>query len=169
MVGVYTQKQWCAAVLLAAFWGWAMFGLFDPIGYMMSDRFVQGMNRLLLLTIVGLPIAIVVSFLAVGPALRKMMRKPVGFRTAATWGAGISAALAGLSIVWGRLRGWRMSIDDTRYAQTGGGDFIRSIDGILTPYGWQVLAQNTVAFIAWCTIGALLIRLAIGPGHADKP
>lgn len=167
MVGVYTRKQWTAAILLAAFWGWALFGLFDPINYMLTDRFEQGMNRLFLFAVVGLPIAFIVSYLVVGTALLKLMERPIGLARAAIWGASVSAGIACLSIALGRFRGWLMSMDDTRFAQIGGGEYIRSIDGILTPYGWQVLAQNTLSFIAWCTLGAVLIRLVIGPGRVE--
>ncbi|MEL7014396.1 MAG: hypothetical protein AAFO72_14110, partial [Pseudomonadota bacterium] len=157
------------AILLAAFWGWAFIGVFDAVGYLMNGRVEQGLGRLLLFAVVGLPIAFVVSVVFVGPTLRKMMQQPIGFARAAIWGAGVSAGIAVFSIVLGRFNGLLMSLDDSRSAQIGGGNYIRSIDGILTPYGWQVVGQNSLGFIAWCTLGAMLIRLAVGPGRVDAP
>ncbi|MEM9909457.1 MAG: hypothetical protein AAF922_01620 [Pseudomonadota bacterium] len=169
MVGVYSLRQWLAAVVLAGLWGWASIGLIAPIGYMLTDRLEQGLRTLMLSALVGLPIAFFVSLLTVGPALRKMMERPIGFLRAAIWGAVTSAAIATLSIIWGRYKGWWISlVDDIRFRPRGGGDNIRSIDGTLTPYGWQVLAQDTLFFIAWCVIGAMFIRLVIGPGRAKK-
>lgn len=166
MLGAYSRGMWWAAIVLSAFWGWSFIGLFDAIHYVMNDRIEQGLNRLALFALVGLPIACVVSFVIVGPALRRLMQRPIGYLKAALWGAGLSAGIAFVNVVLGRMNGLMIWLDDSRFSQIGGGDYIRSIDGILTPYGWQFLAFNNITFIAWCTLGALFIRLTVGPGRA---
>lgn len=66
----------------------------------------------------------------------------------------------------GRFLGWMESIDDAGGSQIGGGDFVRSVDGILTPYGWLIVAQNTAIFIAIGASIGLIVRAAVGPGIA---
>ncbi|MGJ8609620.1 MAG: hypothetical protein ACSHWY_00905 [Octadecabacter sp.] len=95
------------------------------------------------------------------------MNRPISWARAALWGATISAIIALVSIAIGRYRGWRQSQDDTFHSQMGGGDFIRSVDGILTAYGWQQLAQNSAMFIGLGVAIALVLRALIGPGRGE--
>lgn len=56
-------------------------------------------------------------------------------------------------------------MDPNSYSQVGGGEFTRSIDGILTPYGWLLLGQSVAIFIAGGVAIALFLRAVIGPGR----
>jgi hypothetical protein len=72
--------------------------------------------------------------------------------------------IAAISIAIGRYQGWRQSQNPNFNSQIGGGDFVRSVDGILTPYGWWSLAQNTVIFVFAGVVIALVVRAVIGAG-----
>lgn len=164
-VGVYTRRQRIWAVLMTGLWGWAVVALPAPLVHMVGGRAAQGINLLFLFAVFGLPVALVVSGIFVAPILKVMMRRRVSYCRAMLWGGGTAAVLAALSIVVGRFRGWKQSQDPTFYSQIGGGDYIRSIDGILTPYGWWVTVQNSAFFVLACIFGAVVIRLIIGPGR----
>lgn len=117
--------------------------------------------------IVGIPLSFLIAWLVVAPFVRIMMQKNVSYFRAAYWGAGIGSGLVAASIAIGRFRGWRQSLDDSFYSRIGGGDGVSSIDGILTPYGWWVLAQRSAIFIVACVLVALLVRWVIGAGRSS--
>ncbi|MCT4557875.1 MAG: hypothetical protein N4A61_07425 [Pelagimonas sp.] len=118
--------------------------------------------------ILGLPIAYGCCWLIGRPILGILLRSPVSWSKAAGWGGAIAGIIAATSIAVGRYRGWRQWQDQTYHSQVGGGDYIRSIDGILTPYGWMVLGQNTLMFIALGMGVALIVRWRIGPGQSES-
>lgn len=117
---------------------------------------------------VGLPIAFAACWLFGAPILRRVMRRPVTWRGGAGWGAVNSGAMAAVAVAFGRLRGWLQSRNPTSWSQIGGGEFVQSIDGVLTPYGWQVLARDTGLFILLGVAIALILRALIGPGQAAQ-
>ncbi|RBW59124.1 hypothetical protein DS906_09515 [Ruegeria sp. A3M17] len=134
----------------------------------MEDGIDASLRSLFMLfALFGLPLAFVIAWVFVAPTLRVMMRRQTSYTRAIRWGAAIALSFVVLSIAVGRFRGWRQSLDPTFHSQIGGGDYVRSVDGILTPYGWQVLAQNSALFILMCILVALVIRFIIGPGNAD--
>lgn len=150
----YTRKQWKRAVNLSAVLGWLVIAV--PIS--------AGTSNAGLLQFVGLPIAFLASWLVSAPILKRLMRKNVSWFQAVLWGGAITFLIALTSIAIGRFRGWMQSVDSSSFSQIGGGDKIREIDGILTSYGWLILAQNTAMFVAAGMVIALVVRLAIGPG-----
>ena len=153
------------AVNLAALWGWSVIALPDPVVHMLTGRATQGVNQVLLFALIGLPIAFLVAWIAVAPLLRTAMQKSMSVVRAAVWGGIISAIIVLASIVIGRLHGFLQSMNDRFDSQLGGGDYIREVDGILTAYGWWVVAQSSLMFILACVAGAVFIRLLIGPGQ----
>lgn len=61
------------------------------------------------------------------------------------------------------------SVSQPKFSLAGrGANSIRSIDGILTPYGWAVLFQTTAFFIVGGVVISLILRAYIGPGLAAK-
>ena len=89
------------------------------------------------------------------------MRKRVSAMKAATTGGIIALSIAFLSIVIGRINGWRQSLDP-QSSFVRGGEHILEVDGILTGYGWLMLAQTTAVFVALGAIVALFVWFAIG-------
>jgi hypothetical protein len=113
----------------------------------------------------GLPIAFAASWLIGAPVLRRVMRRTVTYPRAALFGGVIAAVMALASIAIGRYMGWRQSADDMSWSQIGGGDFIREVDGILTPYGWWIVGQNSLILIVLGAGIGVVIRAWIGPGR----
>lgn len=113
----------------------------------------------------GLPIAFAACWLIAKPILKRVMRHPITWFGALKWGAIISITIALVGIAIGRLNGYLDSLNPNFTYQLGGGKFIREVDGILTPYGWWLLGQNTVIFILAGTTIALIVRFIIGPGR----
>ena len=126
-------------------------------------------NQLLLFlpfaAIIGLPIAFFTVWVLGGRIIRWTMRQPVSWLRAATAGASVAAVAALLSIVIDRVNGYQISKDPHRYHQIGGGEYARSIDGVLTPYGWFLVAQDAVIFILLGALIGLFVRYVIGPGQ----
>lgn len=114
----------------------------------------------------GLPIAFAACWLIGAPILKRVMRRPVTWLGAAIWGGTIAMIIAVVSIAIGRHQGWRQSQNPNFNSQIGGGDFVSSVDGILTPYGWWVLAQSTTVFVLAGVAIALIVRGVIGAGRA---
>ena len=158
----YTKRDWRQAVNASAFFGWLL----------ISAPFVfqVGIGLIPWVAAIGLPIAFISCWVIAAPMLWYAMRKPISWLLAVAWGATISATMAVVYIVASRLNGLRISQDPTYDFQLGGGKFIREIDGILTPYGWWVLLQNTALFIIFGVLVGLLIRAIIGSGqkHSGK-
>lgn len=160
----YSRKQWARAVNLSAFLGWLMVAV--PICAGTSNAVVANFIGLMIwAAALGLPIAFLASWLIVAPLLKRLMRKNFTWIRTVYCGCGIAFLVALTGITIERFRGWMRSIDPTTYSQLGGGDKTREIDGILTSYGWLVLAQNTVIFVAGGIAISLVVRLAIGPGR----
>ncbi len=153
----YTRKDWHWAVNLSALVGWAV----------VSAPFVLGSGFAIIPWAAGfgLPIAFLICWLIVAPALERVMRKPVTWLRAIGWGIVVSALIALVSVAIGRLLGLIQFMNPNSYSQLGGGDAIQSVDGILTAYGWWVLGQRTMIFIVFGVFIALIIRLIIGPGR----
>lgn len=112
--------------------------------------------------ILGVPFALLCCWVVGAPILKRIMQKEISWISAACWGAAIAAVLATLSIAIGRYFGWRQSNNPNFYSRIGGDGHVRSIDGILTPYGWQILAQNTLLFIATGAVIAVVVKWLVG-------
>ena len=125
------------------------------------------LNALPFMAVVGVPIALAASFLFGWLFLRRADLSTLTLQRAIQTGAGVAAAIAALSIVAGRIEGWRLSRDDTAFSQIGGGAYIRSIDGILTPYGWWVLAQDTAIFILIGAVVGGVVWAVMTPGSKE--
>lgn len=115
--------------------------------------------------IIGLPIAFGVSWIVAAPHLRRVMRNPVSWLHAALTGARIAFTIALIAIAIARFLGWLESHNPNRWSQIGGGEYVQEVDGILTAYGWLLLAQNTVLFTLSGGIIGLFLRALIGPGR----
>lgn len=156
MEGPYSPRDLRRAVNASAVLGWVAvavwsLGEFWPL-YLYA-------------AVLGLPIAFLASWLIGAPVLRRVMRRTVTYPRAAFFGGVIASLIALASIAIGRYMGWRQSVDDMSWSQIGGGAYVREIDGILTPYGWMIVAQNSLILIA---IGAgigVAVRAWIGPGR----
>ena len=159
----YTRKQWKRAVNLSAILGWLSMAVPFSAG-MGSAGLAQFFGIMIWAAAIGLPIAFIASWLISAPILNRLMRKNISWFQAAVWGGAITFLIALASIAIGRFRGWRQSLDPSSFSQLGGGDKVREIDGILTPYGWLNLAQNTAIFVAIGIVISLVVRFAIGPG-----
>ena len=154
-MAAYTHKQFVRAVNLSAFLGWLM---------VVAQLFARP-SQLIPVAIAFLPITLLVCWVIVAPILRRVINKPISWFRAAFWGALIASLIAFLGIIIGRFLGWQQSINPNFSSQIGGGDYIRSVDGILTPYGWRVLVQSTVLFVLGGILSALIVRAVIGPGR----
>jgi tetrahydromethanopterin S-methyltransferase subunit E len=155
-----SRKQWVKAVNLSAVLGYLAV-VAPPSLLAMNPHAIVGM------AVFGLPIAWMVSWIVVAPILWRLMQKRISLAKAAAWGATVAFSLASISIVAGRYLGWRRSIDPNAYSQIGGGDYVRSIDGILTPYGWYRLGVETLLFVLAGALIAILLRVVVGePEHA---
>lgn len=156
----YTWSDWALAVTLSAILGWA---------FVMAPLIVHGGVGILILgALFGLPIAFLACLCIAAPILKLLMRRPISWRRAAVWGAVISAVMKAIDVAYSRYHGWRESQDDSVFSRYGGGDYVQSIDGILTPYGWWVLAQNSVIFVLKGMMVALIIRAVIGEGRREN-
>ncbi len=156
----YTREQWKRAVNLSAILGWLVIAA--PISAGTSNAgFLQFFGLMVWVAAIGLPIAFLASWIISAPILKRLMRKNTSWFQAILWGGVITFFIALASIAIGRLRG----LATKQPSQLGGGDKVREIDGILTSYGWQVVAQNTAMFVAAGIVIALIVRFAIGPGR----
>lgn len=156
----YSPRQFVLALALSALLGWA--------GVTVAVLGVSDWNRFLGLlpfaAVIGLPIAFLLTGIVGGPVLRRATQRSVTWFGAALGGAKVAAIIAAISVVIGRSLGYLQSIDDGSFSRIGGGENTIELDGILTAYGWQLLAVRTVYFIGFGTAVGLLIRLVIGPG-----
>jgi|GEM_PF-5896962 len=158
--GPYSPRQFLLALAMSAFFGW--------IGVTVAVLGVSDWNRFFGLlpfaAVIGLPIAFLLTGIVGGPVLRRATQRSVTWFSAALGGAKAAAIIAAISIVIGRSLGYLQSLDDGSYSRIGGGENTIEMDGILTAYGWQLLAIRTVYFIVFGAAVGLLIRLVIGPG-----
>ena len=98
------------------------------------------------------------------PLLSRMARGSFSCARAALWGGSSAALTAVASIAMGRILGWLEWMDDDRWSRIGWGDFVESVDGILTPYGWLVVAQRSLILVAIGSVIGVVLRAWIGPG-----
>jgi hypothetical protein len=159
--GLYSQRQLRWALILSALLGWGCVTIL-AIGITPWNRFL---DLLPFAAVIGLPIAFLLTFLVGGPVLQRLAKAPFGWLQSGLGGAKIAAVIAAISIAMGRFRGWMQSLDPSRHSRLGGGDFVVEVDGILTPYGWYLLALRTMLFIGLGAMIGLFIRLVIGPGR----
>jgi hypothetical protein len=117
-----------------------------------------------LFAVVGLPISFLVVWLIGGPILWRIMRKNVSWFEAACGGAFAALVLVAFSIAIGRFLGWLRFRNPNSWSQNGGGDFVTEIDGILTGYGWRMLALDSLKFVVLGVVVGLIVRGIIGPG-----
>lgn len=157
----YTERDHRKAMIVAALLGWAGVTLMELAAGTRS----QILFYLPFYAVIGLPVAFFATFFIGGGTVRRIMRRPVGWLRAAAGGAWIATIIAAISIAIGRLNGLRISYDPTYNFRLGGGDYVREIDGILTGYGWLILAQNTAIFIALGAAVGLVVRVVIGSGR----
>ena len=156
----YSPKEIRRTKTIAALLGWASVTLWS----LYSNNASQWVVFLPFFALFGLPIAFLSIWLVGDPFIRRVMRRPLSWLSSAWAGAGIAAILAAISIVIGRLHGYSIYKDPNRLSQLGGGDYVQSIDGILTPYGWLIVAQNSAIFILVGAGVGLALRFMIGPG-----
>lgn len=152
----YTKEDHRRAINSAALLGWLVVA-FPPL--------LHNPFALPWIAVFGLPIAYGACWLIGAPVLRRLMKRRVSWISAGVWGGAIAAFIAAISIAVDRYLGWRISQNPNFQSQIGGGDFVRSVNGILTPYGWWVLAQNTLQFVLAGIAIALIVRWRIGPGR----
>ena len=156
----YSGRQFVFAVCLSALLGWLYFVL--PLWVQ------QGPMRLPIAALVGIPIALVVCWVFAAPFLWLLMARPIGWRRALRSGFMISTLMAIAGIVLARIQGWRAAHDDNSYFQLGGGDYVREVDGVLTPYGWLMTAWETLLFILAGCVAALIVRAIVGGGRRPE-
>jgi hypothetical protein len=160
----YTRSQQTLAINLSAFLGWLAVSVTITSG-MGGGSLSNTLGLMIWAAVTGLPIALATSWLIGAPILKHAMRSSITWVGAAFWGGIITFLIALLSIVVGRFRGWMQSINPNSFSQLGGGDKVREVDGILTPYGWWLLAQTTSLFVLAGVVIALIVRAVIGPGR----
>jgi len=152
---VYSRKQWIKAVNLSA-----LLGCLAVVG--VPSILSANPGGIIGGAILGVPFALLCCWAVGAPMLKRIMQREISWISAACWGAAIASVLAVLSVAIGRYAGWHQSHNPNFNSQVGGDGYVRSIDGILTPYGWQVLAQNTLLFIAAGALIAVVVKWLIG-------
>ncbi|OYX22846.1 MAG: hypothetical protein B7Z10_12425 [Rhodobacterales bacterium 32-66-7] len=157
----YSDKDRRRAIIVSALLGWTGVTVMELYGANRS----QLLFYLPFFAVIGLPIAFLTTWVIGGPIIRRVMRRPVGWLRAAFAGATVATILAAISIVIGRLNGLRAYNDPTFHYRLGAGEYTSAIDGILTPYGWLLVARNTALFVALGTMIGLIVRVVIGPGQ----
>jgi hypothetical protein len=124
----------------------------------------QAIMWLPIMAVIGLPIAFLVTWVVGRPILKRITRRPVGWFAAAAGAGAIAVIIAAISIVIGRLNGLMAYYDDGFHFSIGAGENLSEEDGILTLYGWKLLAQDTMIFILMGSAIGVIIRAVIGPG-----
>jgi len=157
----YSRKQWIKAVNLSALLGYLAVVGVPSVLNANPGGIISG-------AILGVPFAMLCCWVVGAPILKRVMQREIGWVSAACWGAAIAAVLAALSIAVGRYSGWRQSNNPNTTSIIGGDGYVRSINGILTPYGWQVLGQNTLIFIAAGAVIAVSVKWLVGKPAAFK-
>ncbi len=151
----YSRKQWFFAVNLIALLGASGFIL---------PAFLSSVAAALSLLPAVLVVALLISWIFLAAPLAYAMRKPASWLRAALWGGGTAAGLALLGFVIAQMRRWRAQADPSYNYRLGGGDYVRDIDGVLTPYGWWVVVENNTLFVLYGLGIALIVRAILGPG-----
>ena len=162
----YSEGDIACAVKLSALLGWiGVIGV--PLFSSLSHRSLDLDSFFLVLwyALFGLPISLLICWLLVKPFLRIMMRRQITYVRAAIWGAGIAANLVAIRLAFRFFRSWRMSQNPKSTSSFGDGIDTISVNGVLTSYGWQLFAKNSLQFVAICVLAALVVRLIVGPGQ----
>lgn len=141
----------------AAFFGWL--AVSAPVFMALGPEAVP------LAMLLGLPLAVLASWIIGAPILWRLMRRPVTWSAAAGWGAVIAGLMVAIWTAFSHFRGWQQSRDPTFNSRFyGKPGVLLSNDGILTFDGWRLLAQQTALFILVGVAVALIVRAIIGPG-----
>jgi len=152
---IYSRKQWIKAVNYSALLGYLAVAGVPLILNANPGGIIGG-------AILGVPFALLCCWVLGAPILKRLMQKEISWLSAACWGAAIASAMAFLGIAIGLYNGWRQSNNPNFSSRVGGDGNVRSIDGILTQYGWQVLVQNTLAFILTGMVIAIIVKWLVG-------
>lgn len=158
---VYSRKQWINAVNQSA-----LLGYFAVVG--VPSILNGNPGGIVGAAPLAIPFALLFCWAIGAPILKRIMQKEISWTSATCRGAVIASILATLSIAMGQLSGYRQSINPNVNSRVGGDGYIRSIDGVLTPYGWQVLAQNTLLFIAAGALIAVAVKWLVGEPAAEN-
>ena len=159
--GRYSPRQLRWALIFSALLGWAGVTV-AALGSFDWNRF---MGLLPFAAVIGLPIALLLTAVVGGPVLDRVTQNPVTWPRAAIGGALTAAVIAAISMVVGRFLGLMQSLDDNSYSRIGFGENTIAVDGLLTAYGWQLLALRTICFVAFGSAVGLVVRLIIGSGR----
>lgn len=153
----YTPKQFRRAVNLSA-----VLGLVMVIATLMLE--LQSVEMLFYGAIFGLPIAFLTCWIAVAPLLHIVMKHNISWVQAAIYGALITFILCAAWIGFFHLRAlyWWPS---NQGSQLGYGEYLKSINGIRTVYGWKITAKSVASLMAVSAAIALVVRAIIGPGE----
>ena len=155
----YTTKQWFWAVNLVAVLAASTFLIPSEIG----ER-----PRTAVLFPYALVIALIIAWVFVAPALAYAMRKPASWLRAAAWGGCVAAGIALVGFALATVQRLKAQADPTFDYTIGGGNYVRDVDGVLTPYGWWVVVQTNSLFIVLGVCIALVVRAVIGPGRTPS-
>lgn len=164
----YTGNQFALAVSLAGVLGWAAIAIPATASYSAGPvPMSAALGFLLWAGIIGLPVALVSSWVVAGPILWRVMARPVGWQRAVVWGLIVPATMVVIGLALGRLMGFLQFLNprfnSTRYGAPG---VAIEIDGILQPHGWWLVAQSTARFVAIGFVVAMIVRAVVGPGSA---
>ena len=152
----YTRRDLSRAANLSALLGWLavstlLVWLFGPLALFFA-------------MLLGLPIAFAACWLLGAPLLWRLMRRRITWLGAAGWGAIIAGLIAALGMGFRSYVRWQQHQTASSQDRVSGGDSLRSVEGVLTAYGWWGLAQVAVLFILAGVVIALILRAIIGPG-----
>lgn len=153
--------NYCALLACPSYVGTQLFLEALRMGY-----WEQLFSNFVLWTLAGLPFSFLISWVFIAPSLHPTMSRHISFARAAYWGCGIGVVLTVISVSLGRHQDFKTSKNPNFGYTIGGVVSERSMDGILTPYGWWVLAQNSIMFIVTRVFTSLTNRWIIGPGNA---
>jgi hypothetical protein len=161
-VETYTRTDRVKAINWAALLGWASFAL----EYLFQTGNPFG---LLFFALYGLPISFALVWSLAGPVVWLAMRRSVSWFNALALGVSAAAVMAAIGFTWKFWSRWQANHNPNFSYQSGGGDYVRDIDGILTSYGQWMELQETVRFVLIGAIVALAVRKIIGPARYAKP
>ena len=151
----YSRAQWVRAVNLSALIGWACVAI--PM------TALSGLSVIIYAVIFGLPISFLCCWVIGAPILKYVMRREITWIRAVLWGGGVALIISLSGTAINRYRGWRQSLDpmlDTNF--TSGRKGLVEVDGFLTAYGWLMVAQSTLIFVALGMFVALVVWMFIG-------
>lgn len=157
---IYSRKQFNLAVNLSALLGWACFTI-----VLVSQSHIINLYWAILF---GLPLSFLCCWVIGAPILKHVMRKEITWQRAAFWGGVIASLIALPRLGFGHYMGWHASINPDFHAQIGSGEHTRSIDGVLTTYGWLMQGLSTALFVALGACVAMLVRLYVGKPAAKS-